>query len=668
MKHFRIFHHSTVSLLFLGVVVALNYRAFDAPFYYDSTSLQDHNYLFASGDIWQVIGFFPQRPVAMASLYWNYLIAGLNPYYFRFLNAVLMAMTGLMAALIIDMLYETPALKTTADGKYKHVFAILLGLIFVVHPVQSFLVLYIWQRFALLSSLFFFAAFVFYLGARTNRINTILGYSLSLVLFVLAMAAKENAIIFPIVVVLAEIAFFNANLKRIFKTVAFAAAAMVLAACIMSVLQRPHGSGSQASGIIATVSRYYLESGLTLAQVLINQCRILFSYVALIFDPEQYRLQLITPQVLILSLGQSIGTVAAILAAMLMGIAGIVLLRLRPLTGFGILFFVLGLAPESVLVPQYLFVIYRASLPMFGLILVLADIVLVILQRTRDRQHGSIVRISAIACLSIIAAVLSGITYSKAEDWRDPVVFWKKAVEQLPPLGDRIEKEGTRQLLDWLGSCLVNAGKNTEALEYYNKSLTLNRRRDSTYALMANAYIGMGDFAQAEAAYRKALEINPNHAQSHVALAGLLSRRNQNSEAAGHYGKAVEINPTNPSYRYFLGVVLIRMGNHSDAVTNLRAAVRFNPRLTDAHYQLGKALLETGKPDEAYDEFRKTVALKPDHTAAHTDIGVLLATSGRIQEAVTHFGEALKTNPNDELARENLETALRQMRENPDRN
>ncbi len=99
---------------------------------------------------------------------------------------------------------------------------------------------------------------------------------------------------------------------------------------------------------------------------------MLFSYLALIFDPEPSRLQLITPQVLILSLGQSIGTVAAIFASILMGIAGIVLLRLRPLTGFGILFFMLGLAPESVLVPQYLFVIYRASLPMFGLILVLS--------------------------------------------------------------------------------------------------------------------------------------------------------------------------------------------------------------------------------------------------------------------------------------------------------
>ena len=188
MKHFRIFHHLTVPLLFLGVVVALNYRAFDAPFYYDSTSLQDQDYLFASGDIWQVIRFFPQRPVAMASLYWNYLIAGLNPHYFRFFNAVVMAMTGFMAVLMIDLFFETPALKTTADEKYKHVLAVLLGLIFVVHPVQSFLVLYIWQRFALLSSLFFFSAFVSYLAARTNRINSMLGYSLSLVLFVLAMA------------------------------------------------------------------------------------------------------------------------------------------------------------------------------------------------------------------------------------------------------------------------------------------------------------------------------------------------------------------------------------------------------------------------------------------------------------------------------------------------
>lgn len=669
MKRVQISHHLFVLLLFVGVVITLNYRAFDAPFYYDSTSLQDKIHLFTSGDIWKVILFFPQRPLAMASLYWNYLIAGLDPYYFRLFNAVLMAMTGFMAVLAVTLILETPSLRQSADAKYKHVLAVLLGLIYIVHPVQSILVLYVWQRFALLCSFFFFSALVFYLAARTNRIKGVLGYSASLILFCLAMASKENAIIFPVVVGLAEVAFFKADLKRLFITMCLAAAALVAVVGIMSLVERPHGSVVQASGIIPTLSRYYLESGLTFTQVLINQCRMLFSYVALTIDPAPYRLQLITPQIITLSLGQSSGAIASVAAAIILGIAGVVLLRLRPLTGFGILFFFIGLAPESLLVPQYLFIVYRASLPMFGLMLVFADIVLFILQRTRDAQWGVVARVSIAACMVAITAVLSDITRAKAEDWLDPVLFWQKAAAQLPPLGNSLEKEGTRHLLDWLGACLVTAGKSAEALEYHNKSLTMQHRKDSTYALMANAYIGMGDMAQAEACYRKALEINPSHLQANAALAGLLSRQNKNSEAVEHYRRAVEIMPTNPQYHYALGVMLVRMRNYAEATASLRTAVQLNPAFADAHYQLGKALLESGHTAQALAEFRNTVIMKPDHSAAHTDLGVLFATAGRLPEAVAHFREALKTNPADELARENLETALKQMRDNSgDRN
>lgn len=53
----------------------------------------------------------------------------------------------------------------------------------------------------------------------------------------------------------------------------------------------------------------------------------------------------------------------------------IYLLRKRPLSGFGLLFFLVNISPEYLLVPQYAFFGYRASLPMPGLLLIVADLV-----------------------------------------------------------------------------------------------------------------------------------------------------------------------------------------------------------------------------------------------------------------------------------------------------
>lgn len=664
MKYLRVSRYMLLPLIFLGVVIALNYRAFTAPFYYDSIFfLVEQSHRYAAGDFWGVISLFPQRPMAMMSFYLSYLLGGMNPYYFRLFNAVLMALAGFMVSLIAGLVLETPALKTTTSETEKHVLSALLGLIFVVHPIQSFVVLYVWQRAALLCCLFYLSALAAYLAARTNRIPATWGFFVSFVFFLLAMASKEHAITLPAVVLLSEIAFFNTEFKKLVKTAGLIGGVMVFVVAVMSLVERPHGSDAQVSGIMATVSRYYAESGLTLTQVLINQCRIVFSYILLIIDPEPFRLQLITPQIVTQSVGQSVGAAGAVLAAAVLGGAGIALLRVRPLAGFGILFFIAGLLPESVLVPQYLFITYRASLPMFGALLVLADIVCLILQRARKLQGGEVLRVSAIAGLLVIVVVLSAITRSKAEDWRDPVLFWKKVVEQLPPLGENIEKEGTRQALNHLGFSLSKAGRSAEALEWHRKALTLSTGNDRTYAFMANAYIAMGDLAQAEAAYGKALGISPRNAEAHAALGGLLSQRGQNLEAAKHYRTAVEVMPNMPNYRYALAVVLVRLKNYGEAISHFRAAVQLNPNFAEARYQLGKALLETGKSGEAFAEFHRVLILNPGHAAAHTDLGVMLANAGRIQEAAPHFREALKANPNDELAKANLKTALQQMRE-----
>jgi tetratricopeptide (TPR) repeat protein len=653
-----------IAILFSGIVFALNYPALDGPFHYDSILLEKNQEAFQSGGLRNVIKIFPQRPLAMASFYANYQFAGLIPYYFRVVNIFILGLAGLAVTLLVRLLLETPALNTDSDSHQKDVLSILLGLIYVVHPVQSVLVIYIWQRTALLCSLFFLGALGSYVASRLHRIPTAVGYPVCLLFFLLAMVSKENAVVLPAIILLTEFALFGTGFRKLIRVGAIAGGVTIVVLAIMSILERPHGTGDEASGIVATILKYYDESGLTFSQVLVNQSRILFLYVSTIVVPTSPKLQIITPQILVHSMTESTGAAAWVLAAGTFIVSGFVLLKKRPLTGLGILFFVAALIPESFLVPQYLFIVYRASLPMIGLLLVVADICLFVYNHFRLGIDASFKRKAVSVGLILAVALLGVTTRLRAAEWSDPFTFWKQAVELLPPLSENIEKEGTLHTLNLLILNMIKKGSSPEDIrEYEQRSLSLKHRPETVNLVAGNGFYERGDIQLAEASYKKSLQIRPDFVDAHVSLGGLLSNQGRNAEALQHYERAVQLEPRNARYRHYLGVVMLKMGNYPRAAESFREAMRLDPYAADSCYQYAKALLEMGKQEEALAQFQKTIYLNPGHAAAHTDLGVLSAMSGHLQDAVTHFRSALKAKPGDPLAADNLETALRQLRE-----
>ena len=306
------------------VALALFHAGFHAPWYYDSALLPDNAQVFSGTGLKGVINLFPQRPIPMASFYLNYLASGMDPRLFRAVNAVLMGLTASGVVILILLLLDTPVLAEWGTASEKKVLAVLFGVLFLVHPVQTYLVLYVWQRMALLACCLYILAFATYLGVRTSRIrNPIVGYVLCLLLFVLAIASKENAITLPAVLVLAEIAFFRPTMKELsVRAVICAACAMVLVV-LVSLLERPHGTAAQSAGIVNTLAAYYEESGLSFKQVFITQCRLLFVYVNVIVCPLSSRILMVSPQVIYGSLGDSLWSLAAVAVACMLPLAAL---------------------------------------------------------------------------------------------------------------------------------------------------------------------------------------------------------------------------------------------------------------------------------------------------------------------------------------------------------
>jgi Flp pilus assembly protein TadD len=647
--------------LFLLVTLALHYPAFHAPMYIDSVyQLESKEHIFASGDLFKVLQIASPRPVAMTSFYVNYLIWGMNPFYFRIVNAVIFALTALMATVGFILILEIAGPSGSANATRKQIVGLFLGLIFLVHPIQTYFVDYIWQRVGLLCCFFYISALAVYVAVRAGRIPyKVAGYALCVALFCLALASKEKAVTLPVALVLAEIAFFWDGWKSLLKRMGVFVLILLPLLAMLSLVERPHAVGGQALGILGTIAKYYEESGLTLTQAVISQCRVLFTYLALIVAPVPSNVQFSTAHVIFSSPLESSAIAASVFGAIAILAAGIVMIRKRPLTGFGLLFFLVNLAPESFLVPKYLFFAYRANLPMFGLLLILGDVLLALWARAEllNLRKSHLATVAGLAAVIVIAA-LSAVTVSKSRLWQDPVAFWKDIVDGLPPYKGNVEKRITVDALDGLGVALKRQAKHAEAVTLFRRALEIDGLYAPSYVNLAATYMELGNATEAEASLKNAAELHPPSAQAQLALGEFYVIHDRLAEARVYMQRAANLSPSDPRCLDGLGKILLREGKPSEAASYFRNAITMSPGFHEAHYNLGEAHVSMGMDDEATRHFSKALELKSANWQAHNSLGLLLARSGKLKEAEAHFREALMLSPRNWRIHNNLAVLL----------
>jgi len=512
--------------------------------YYDSAdSILKQENTFAKGDIFKIIGIFPQRPVPMLSFYLNYLIGGMSPVYFRLFNQALLAATAVLVTLIVGMILDLPgAWRRGSEGERRLVSA-ALGLLFLIHPFQTYVTLYVWQRMALMACLFSYGSLAMYLAVRAGRLsNKTLGYSAVLILFMAGCLSKENAIVLPAVFLLAEIAFFAADWKQVLVRGAMYGAILTALIGLLSFLESPHGKPELGSGIFTVIVNYYKQSGHSFWEVLLTQSRVLFYYLSTVAFPAPSSVQLIRPQVISTSIMEPPTTFFAVIAAAALAIAGAWLLRKRPLVGFGALFFLIALLPESFLVPQYAFFGYRAVFPMLGLCLIASDAILALLAAGRKTKERRLAHAGCVSLLLVTVAFWASVTVEKAVLWRTPLEMWRDVVSQFPRHVNA-ERLVASHALHLLGAAEAEQGNYSEAAWSFLRAVEANPNYPEANYNLGKALLNLGMVEESLGHLRKAWELKPDYWQAHNNMGVALARLGRPKEAVVHFEKALAINP-----------------------------------------------------------------------------------------------------------------------------
>jgi Cytochrome c biogenesis factor len=105
---------------------------------------------------------------------------------------------------------------------------------------------------------------------------------------------------------------------------------------------------------------------------------------------------------------------------------------------------------------------------------------------------------------------------------------------------------------------------------------------------------------------------------------------------------------------------------YNEAAGAYQKALKKSPENATAYYNLGNALYKTNRADDALKSYDNTAKTAPNNNLkqkAYYNGGVVLQSQKKLPECIKAYKNALKLDPNDEDARQNLERALQQQKQ-----
>jgi serine/threonine protein kinase/Tfp pilus assembly protein PilF len=215
-----------------------------------------------------------------------------------------------------------------------------------------------------------------------------------------------------------------------------------------------------------------------------------------------------------------------------------------------------------------------------------------------------------------------------------------------------------------------------KAVEYYTQAIAIDEKYALAYALLSDAYRGMGaasyldpkeatpkaeaaarkaleldeglaeahaaqaslrvdswDWVGAEQEFKRAIDLNPNLAKAHNGYASFLGKVARHDQAIGESKRARELDPLNTRLNANVGYALYWARQYRQAIEQLKKALEMDKNLGYTHVILGYTYEAAGQYNEAIAELQEAIRLKGDNTSDKCYLGYALAKAGRHAEA-----------------------------------
>ncbi len=194
------------------------------------------------------------------------------------------------------------------------------------------------------------------------------------------------------------------------------------------------------------------------------------------------------------------------------------------------------------------------------------------------------------------------------------------------------------------GISLFARGRIDDAIEEFQKIITVRPEYVPAYVNLGSAYRQKGQFEKALAVLGKAKEVDPKNAVVHSQVGAVYLDLGKFDDAAKAYGTAIEIDPADADALANLGLALAQDGKIQGALPYFKKSLYLNPNSPSTRKSLGYAYSLVKNWHAAIDELLRARALDA------ADPGVEKTLSAILRKALNDLDAARRDDPKDPRA------------------
>lgn len=186
------------------------------------------------------------------------------------------------------------------------------------------------------------------------------------------------------------------------------------------------------------------------------------------------------------------------------------------------------------------------------------------------------------------------------------------------------------------------------AIQYFHKSIVVNKRNAKAYNNLGMAYWCKGNTEAAIKYFKLAQSTNKNYTQPLVNLSNLYKRLGDTKREVYYLQKAININNSDYLAYYYLGDYYKENFDYAKAIENYKESVKINQKFPQVYLSLAMCFFETQEFNYSILAMKQYLELCPNSDYAYFLMAKSALALCRYEEAKTYIQEALNINNNRE--------------------
>ena len=496
-------------------------------------------------------------------------------------------------------------------NKQSILFPFVCSLLYAAHPIHTEVVNNIKSLDEVLCFLFAIVSIWFLLRYISTKSK--LSFILGGVSFFLALISKETGISFLVIIPLI-IFFFSDYFK---KSIIPISILLVTITGLWLILRSIIFKDLPTNIITATSA---LNNTLYAAPNFISRYAtafyILLRYIGLLIFPHPLTVDYNFAQIKIQTLNDP-AALFGIIFYIAIGIYSIFNFKKKSIIVFGILFFLISLAPVS-----NIFFLGGSSMaerfmyiPSLGFCLILTYFLIKFTKTeiAKSRYNNFVKMLSANSTLFLfvfgITILYSLKTFSRNEDWKDTLTIFSHDVQV---------SKNSATANELLGNSLLLRGAKISIKE--NQLDTFN---------LAKTYL------------KRALEIAPAFYYASSNLSYIYLVENKADSAYLYLKEGLKNGPDDVLLNYYLGSALFLLKKFDDAIKVLSHTISLNPKYEDAYFMLASSFLSKGDANNGLLCYSKVIEINPNNSKAYYFAAGILNSQGDTLKAKEFINKAM---------------------------